>query len=143
MTQNILLQKRLETLSKIPMYFVLVISFSLLVSKFVLPSLFEILCWHTTPMLPVGALAYLLTGIAYLLITADNGKKVKKNTGKNYCYFTGQSGNGGIDNAINRSYYFISDTDSEQEQCADRKNTYPSCIGLFYCIWFSYMAYRL
>jgi len=78
MTQNILLQKRLETLSKIPMYFVLVISFSLLVSKFVLPSLFEILCWHTTPMLPVGALAYLLTGIAYLLITADNGKKVKK-----------------------------------------------------------------
>ena len=77
MTRNIVFQKRLEALCKISIYFVLILSFTMLVCITYFPSLLQIICWHTTPITVISALAYLLTSISYVFATAKNGKAIK------------------------------------------------------------------
>ena len=77
MTRIIELQKRLEAVCKILIYFVFAMSFGMLICIAFSPSLLQIICWHTTSITGISALAYFLTSIAYILGTAKKGKRIK------------------------------------------------------------------
>ena len=77
MTQNIELQNRLKTFSTVFIYFVLIVSFSMLFSIIFLPDLLSIICWHTAPVTKISALAYFFTSVAYLLAISQKGKRIK------------------------------------------------------------------
>ena len=78
MTQNVLLQERLKSLSKILMYLVLVTSFCILLGHTIVPSLLPIVCWDKTPMIFTAALAYNFTCVAYLLSTSTRKNKISQ-----------------------------------------------------------------
>ena len=78
MTQNILLQKRLKTLSKVLIYIVLFISSCIFIGHVFSPVLLNFFCSGTAPMVAAAAMGYLLTCIAFLLAMS-----IKKNTFNN------------------------------------------------------------